>query len=114
MTLKREALQFIKDQGILDNTCVDDPIVKILNKEGSVVYHKIDGKYLMGMGDKVRMISYLLITPEDYDSEESLEYFKENVVEGYHFSYTINHTWSIQEYGSITAVNENGLLKRIG
>ena len=112
-TKKEHALHIIKKLGIINNTSKDDPMVEKLESKGSIVYHQIQGTYILGGYDTVKMTSYLLLTKEDLDDMLWLE---KNLKDGYHFSYTINHTWNIEEYGSIMAnvTKATGLLRRTG
>lgn len=112
---KQQAIIHVRDLGFYNNVNEKDPIVKLIQDDDQecMVYHVSTGTYQLG-GDQVEMTSYLIITSEDIATQDDLDNFKGNVSDGYHFSFTINHTWNIQEYGDVYLTKINGVWKRQG
>lgn len=80
-----------------------------LAEQGCYVYHVIDGQYILGGTDKVRMISYCYVSDEDnaldfiYDFEDGIA-----------IAHVVNPTWGIEEKGSVSFRIRNGAMRRNG
>ncbi len=94
--------QDIWDKGILNNTLDYIDKVKDMEDNGLYVYHVIDGEYLIGELDEVRMLSFLFVSEDDLGDEE--EHFWENFNSGYAMANVMNITWDIEEMGTIGIV----------
>lgn len=86
-------------------------VVKNMNARGLFVYHIIESTYNLG-GEYVMMTSYCYISEKD-DLNNTREFFR-NFKDGYCYANVINHTWGIDELGSIAFKVINNKMKRVG
>ena len=95
-----------------------------LEDDGFDVYAVKESIMELGRGDRVHMTSYLLLGKEDdkyaEDNESMIMLESGSLVSAvpitfaYAMSYVINHTWDIEEMGSILITEQQGKLIRIG
>ena len=82
----------------------DKTVIEKLKVNELTPFHVIKSQYLIG-GDIVEMSSYLVIPNEDL--KEKMDYS-----DGYFYSFVINHTWDIEEYGYVVVESKKGILNR--
>lgn len=86
-----------------------DTVEELANK-GNYVYHVIKGMYEFS-GELVELISYLVVTEEDLDSEFESCIALQNKSFSV-FSYVDNKTWGEKEFGSVGVKFRHGGLIR--
>lgn len=99
---------FLKGKGIeLQSNPEHQPTIDKLTKWGAKVVAIIEGDYVLGGCDEVKMISYLVYTKEDTARD-----FIDSFNSGLCYAYVVNPTWGIQEFGSIGVGFRQGRLVR--
>lgn len=100
---------FIKNQNLV-NTLEngDKSIIEKLEKNGSKVFYVANVSMKLIGYELVNMTSYCLYFKEDYQSKSAVNDFIENFNDGYVMTYTVNHTWGIEEYGTIAFAKQEG------
>lgn len=102
--------EFVKSQNLirpLDDG--DGDVINKLEKNGTEVFYVISSTMLLGGYDLVKMTSYCLYMKEDYQTKYGVENFINDFNEGYVMTYTVNHTWDIEEYGTIGFKKNGGV-----
>lgn len=108
---KMLALKAWVNERVVDNTNEFKPF--LAKFKDSVPVHVVPHTMIL-WGDVFEALAVLLITPEDVQNKDEIEYFKDNFNHGIMFSYVYNLTDDmLSEYGSIGFEIVNNRMKRI-